>query len=160
MLLSGSPRPGPAATWQVGFGVASNNGLSRQEQQRHRGRSRTRGTADTLPPFPMPFADARNLVVGPLILVAARRRARLRPPGGAARDEAGLFISISSGFRSDAEQARLFALQPKPSFVSALLSHVAHGALAPRGRDRLPTRRNPAREEIRAPSRSSGLKLC
>jgi hypothetical protein len=47
MLLSGSPRPRSAATWQVGFGVAS-NGVSSQEQQRHRGRSRTRGTADTL----------------------------------------------------------------------------------------------------------------
>jgi hypothetical protein len=29
----------------------------------------------------------------------------------AAREEAGLFLSISSGFRSDAEQAKLFAAQ-------------------------------------------------
>jgi hypothetical protein len=30
----------------------------------------------------------------------------------AAREEAGLFISVTSGFRSDAEQARLFAAHP------------------------------------------------
>jgi hypothetical protein len=36
----------------------------------------------------------------------------------AARDEAGLFLSISSGFRSDAEQARLFAAHPDPKWVA------------------------------------------
>jgi hypothetical protein len=36
----------------------------------------------------------------------------------AARDEAGLFLSISSGFRSDAEQARLFAAHPDPEWVA------------------------------------------
>jgi LAS superfamily LD-carboxypeptidase LdcB len=36
----------------------------------------------------------------------------------AARDEAGLFISISSGFRSDAEQAALFAAHPDPKWVA------------------------------------------
>jgi hypothetical protein len=33
---------------------------------------------------------------------------------GAARREAGPFLSINSAFRSDAEQARLFAAKPKP----------------------------------------------
>lgn len=32
----------------------------------------------------------------------------------AAREEAGLFLSVTSGFRSDTEQAVLFAAQPKP----------------------------------------------
>jgi LAS superfamily LD-carboxypeptidase LdcB len=36
----------------------------------------------------------------------------------AARAEAGLFISISSGFRSDAEHARLFAAHPDPRWVA------------------------------------------
>jgi hypothetical protein len=36
----------------------------------------------------------------------------------AARQEAGLFLSISSGFRSDAEQARLFAAHPDPKWVA------------------------------------------
>ena len=36
----------------------------------------------------------------------------------AAREEAGLFISISSGFRSDAEQAKLFAAHPDPKWVA------------------------------------------
>jgi len=36
----------------------------------------------------------------------------------AASDEAGLFLSITSGFRSDAEQARLFAAHPDPKWVA------------------------------------------
>jgi hypothetical protein len=37
----------------------------------------------------------------------------------AARAEAGLFLSINSAFRSDAEQAKLFAANPNPYFFSA-----------------------------------------
>jgi hypothetical protein len=36
----------------------------------------------------------------------------------AARREAGLFLSVNSGFRSDAEQARLFAANPNPTWVA------------------------------------------
>jgi len=36
----------------------------------------------------------------------------------AARREAGLFLLITSGFRSDAEQARLFAANPDPKWVA------------------------------------------
>jgi D-alanyl-D-alanine carboxypeptidase len=36
----------------------------------------------------------------------------------AARREAGLFLSISSGYRSDAEQAALFAAHPDPKWVA------------------------------------------
>jgi len=36
----------------------------------------------------------------------------------AAREEAGLFISVASGFRSDAEQAALFAAHPDPKWVA------------------------------------------
>jgi Transglycosylase SLT domain/D-alanyl-D-alanine carboxypeptidase len=36
----------------------------------------------------------------------------------AARREAGLFLSVSSGFRSDAEQAKLFAAHPDPKWVA------------------------------------------
>jgi hypothetical protein len=39
---------------------------------------------------------------------------------GAARHEAGLFLGVTSGFRSDAEQARLFAAQPTPHLFSGL----------------------------------------
>ena len=45
-------------------------------------------------------------------------------PGAAfdrmAREEAGLFLSINSVFRSDAEQARLFAANPNPHLFSAM----------------------------------------
>jgi soluble lytic murein transglycosylase-like protein len=36
----------------------------------------------------------------------------------AARDEAGLYLTITSAFRSDAEQARLFAANPDPRWVA------------------------------------------
>jgi hypothetical protein len=36
----------------------------------------------------------------------------------AAREEAGLFLSVTSGFRSDAEQAVLFAANPDPKWVA------------------------------------------
>jgi LAS superfamily LD-carboxypeptidase LdcB len=36
----------------------------------------------------------------------------------AAREEAGLYLSINSAFRSDAEQARLFAANPNPRWVA------------------------------------------
>ncbi len=36
----------------------------------------------------------------------------------AAREEAGLHLSVTSGFRSDAEQARLFAANPNPKWVA------------------------------------------
>jgi hypothetical protein len=36
----------------------------------------------------------------------------------AAREEAGLFLAVSSGFRSDAEQAVLFAAHPDPKWVA------------------------------------------
>jgi hypothetical protein len=36
----------------------------------------------------------------------------------AARKEAGLYLSVTSGFRSDVEQARLFAANPNPKWVA------------------------------------------
>ena len=36
----------------------------------------------------------------------------------AAREEAGVFLDVTSGFRSDAEQARLFAAHPDPKWVA------------------------------------------
>ncbi len=38
----------------------------------------------------------------------------------AARREAGLYLSVSSGFRSDAEQAVLWNAKPTPHLFSAL----------------------------------------
>jgi hypothetical protein len=35
-----------------------------------------------------------------------------------AREQAGLFLAVASGFRSDAEQARLFAAHPDPKWVA------------------------------------------
>jgi hypothetical protein len=60
---------------------------------------------------------------GPL---AYRQGKPMRPDVGmafdrmatAAREEAGLFLSVTSGFRSDAEQAVLFAAHPDPKWVA------------------------------------------
>jgi hypothetical protein len=41
-----------------------------------------------------------------------------RMAAAAAREDAGLMLSISSGFRSDAEQAALFAAHPDPKWVA------------------------------------------
>jgi LAS superfamily LD-carboxypeptidase LdcB len=38
----------------------------------------------------------------------------------AARSEAGLSLLVTSGYRSDAEQAKLFAAKPMPHLFSAL----------------------------------------
>jgi LAS superfamily LD-carboxypeptidase LdcB len=35
-----------------------------------------------------------------------------------ARSEAGLYLIVTSGYRSDAEQARLFAAHPDPKWVA------------------------------------------
>jgi hypothetical protein len=61
-----------------------------------------------------PLAHRQGKPMRPDVALAFDRMA------AAARDEAGLFLSVSSGFRSDAEQARLFAAQPIPHLFSAL----------------------------------------
>jgi LAS superfamily LD-carboxypeptidase LdcB len=53
----------------------------------------------------------------------ASRCARTSPSPSTAwrrrvRGEAGLFLSVTSGFRSDAEQAALFAADPDPKWVA------------------------------------------
>jgi hypothetical protein len=71
----------------------------------------------------MPASASGSGYDGPL---AYRQGKPMRPDvalafdrmAAAAHEEAGLFISISSGFRSDAEQARLFAAHPDPKWVA------------------------------------------
>jgi LAS superfamily LD-carboxypeptidase LdcB len=41
-----------------------------------------------------------------------------RMAAAAREEEAGLFLLVTSGFRSDAEQARLFAAHPDPRWVA------------------------------------------
>jgi hypothetical protein len=86
---------------------------------------RARATAELLPDAGaggLPDHASGGGYDGPL---AYRQGKPMRPDvalafdrlAAAARDEAGLFLSISSGFRSDAEQARLFAAQPMPRLL-------------------------------------------
>jgi hypothetical protein len=71
----------------------------------------------------MPGTAAGGGYEGPL---AYRQGKPMRPDvalafdrmAAAARQEAGLFVSVSSGFRSDAEQAALFAAHPDPKWVA------------------------------------------
>ncbi|HEY6781203.1 MAG TPA: transglycosylase SLT domain-containing protein [Thermoleophilaceae bacterium] len=74
-------------------------------------------------PWGMPAIASGGGYDGPL---AYRMGKPMRPDvaaafdvmAGAARREAGLQLSVTSAFRSDAEQARLFALNPNPKWVA------------------------------------------
>jgi D-alanyl-D-alanine carboxypeptidase/Putative Flp pilus-assembly TadE/G-like len=59
-----------------------------------------------------PLAHRQGKPMRPDVALAFDRLA------AAARREAGVFISISSGYRSDAEQAALFAAHPDPKWVA------------------------------------------
>ena len=89
---------------------------------------RARATAELAPlgavgPFSMPGVASGGGYQGPL---AYRMGKPMRPDvaaafdrlATAARREAGLALSINSAFRSDAEQARLFAVNPNPRWVA------------------------------------------
>ena len=59
-----------------------------------------------------PLAYRQSKAMRPDVALAFDRMA------AAARREAGIFLSVTSGFRSDAEQARLFAAHPDPKWVA------------------------------------------
>ena len=59
-----------------------------------------------------PLAYRQGKPMSPDVALAFDRMA------AAAREEAGLFLSVTSGFRSDAEQAVLFAAHPDPKWVA------------------------------------------
>jgi Transglycosylase SLT domain/D-alanyl-D-alanine carboxypeptidase len=85
---------------------------------------RARATAELLPDaggapghasgggYSGPLAYRQGKPMRPDVALAFDRLA------AAARKEAGLFLSVSSGFRSDAEQAALFATHPDPKWVA------------------------------------------
>jgi len=59
-----------------------------------------------------PLAYRQGKPMRPDVAVAFDRMA------AAAREEAGLFLTATSGYRSDAEQAALFAAHPDPKWVA------------------------------------------
>jgi hypothetical protein len=93
----------------------------------HHGQIPVRATATAeLSPGPgsgVPASASGGGYDGPL---AYRQGKPMRPDvalafdrmAAAARGEAGLFLSVTSGFRSDAEQAALFAAHPDPKWVA------------------------------------------
>jgi hypothetical protein len=88
-----------------------------------RARAAAEITPDLNVPLGMPAFGSGGGYDGPL---AYRMGKPMRPDvaeafdrmAAAAREEAGLFLSINSAFRSDAEQARLFAANPNPKWVA------------------------------------------
>jgi hypothetical protein len=86
---------------------------------------RAHATAELLPDAGpgLPDRASGGGYAGPL---AYRQGEPMRPDvalafdrmAAAARREAGLYLAVSSGFRSDAEQARLFAAHPDPKWVA------------------------------------------
>jgi hypothetical protein len=88
-----------------------------------RGQATAAISADAGVPWGMPAIASGGGYEGPL---AYRMGRPMRPDvaaafdalAAAARREAGLSLSVTSGFRSDAEQARLFAANPNPKWVA------------------------------------------
>ncbi len=87
---------------------------ARRWRKRRRRQCRARG--------PLPAIAQRRRLRGPL---AYRQGEGMRPDVAAAFDrmasaaaEAGIALVVNSGFRSDAEQARLFAADPDPRWVA------------------------------------------
>jgi hypothetical protein len=84
---------------------------------------RARATAELTPADDLGIPVDGGGYDGPL---AYRQGKPMRPDvalafdrmAAAARREAGLYLSITSGFRSDAEQARLWAANPDPKWVA------------------------------------------
>ena len=97
------------------------------EQRRHAIPVRARAAAELVPglsvPAGMPEFGSGGGYDGPL---AYRQGKPMRPDvalafdrmAAAAREEAGVLLSVTSAFRSDAEQARLFAAHPDPKWVA------------------------------------------
>jgi hypothetical protein len=92
--------------------------------RRDRLKVRARATAELSPSDDLGIpADAGGGYDGPL---AYRQGKPMRPDvalafdrmAGAARREAGLYLSITSAYRSDAEQAELWAANPDPKWVA------------------------------------------
>jgi hypothetical protein len=88
----------------------------------HRLAVRARATAELAPPAELPVAEGGGYR-GPL---AYRQGKPMRPDvalafdrmAAAARREAGIALIVVSGYRSDAEQAKLFAAHPDPKWVA------------------------------------------
>jgi hypothetical protein len=121
------PEPGFAPT-RVAVGVRGQTRVSLGAdggRARSRLRIRASATAELSPAAgeAFPGTASGGGYDGPL---AYRQGEPMRPDvalafdrmAAAAREEAGLSLGISSGFRSDAEQARLFAAHPDPKWVA------------------------------------------
>ncbi len=87
----------------------------------------------------------------------ARRRGRLRPDGGR-RAAAGITLIVVSGFRSDAEQAELFAAHPDPKWVAppGTLAAPLRDRARPRPRIRLRLDRRQRRAASASSSATAG----
>ncbi|HET8820450.1 MAG TPA: transglycosylase SLT domain-containing protein [Thermoleophilaceae bacterium] len=106
--------------------VARGDGRVRVGDRRHAVPVRAAATAELSPAAggaSMPGSASGGGYDGPL---AYRQGKPMRPDVAlgfdrmavAARSEAGLYLAVTSGFRSDAEQARLFAAHPDPRWVA------------------------------------------
>jgi hypothetical protein len=98
-------------------------GSARRDRVEVRARAAAEIAPDLGASFGMPTHGSGGGYDGPL---AYRMGKPMRPDvaaafdrmAAAARSEAGLHLSINSAFRSDAEQARLFAANPNPKWVA------------------------------------------
>ena len=116
----------PFAPTRVRVRVRGDAGVRLAEGRRERVRVRAEATAELSPGLGaggLPSIGSGGGYDGPL---AYRQSKPMRPDvalafdrmAAAARREAGIFLSVTSGFRSDAEQAVLFAAHPDPKWVA------------------------------------------
>ncbi len=98
-------------------------GAGRRAVRRVEVRARAEAELSPVGPAGMPATASGGGYEGPL---AYRNGKPMRPDvaqafdrmAAAARREAGLTLTVTSGFRSDAEQAKLFAANPNPKWVA------------------------------------------
>ena len=117
---------GAVAPTRVMVKVTGEAGVTLGEGRRERVPVRAEATAELSPGFGaggLPTIATGGGYDGPL---AYRQGKPMRPDvalafdrmAAAARREVGFFLGVTSGFRSDAEQARLFAAHPDPKWVA------------------------------------------
>ncbi len=119
------PASGLAPT-RVTVGIRNDAAVRLPDERRHRVEVRAKATAEIAADtggLAMPGEAAGGGYSGPL---AYRQGKPMRPDvagafdrmAAAARAEGGLTLLVTSGYRSDAEQARLFAAHPDPKWVA------------------------------------------
>jgi hypothetical protein len=119
-------RDGGFAPTRVTVALRGETNVRLSSDRENRVEVRARATAEIAPQSGDPWMPAEASGGGYSGPLAYRQGKPMRPDvavafdrmAAAAQDEAGLVLLVTSGYRSDAEQARLFAAHPDPKWVA------------------------------------------